>query len=187
MAATEWESNVAEPVVSGPAGMALPPSAAKQARDVTPQRLGCGSTMSMGCNYSLFNEAPSLRAARLAADLKDPEASMRRAAAAALGALGKAAVPYAELLLAMALSDSHEQVRYTAALALGALGEAHWPHAAQLATALRDAGVEARRCAAHALDADSTVGAFDQFIAASSPGTNLSTSSQGKPVNAGSF
>jgi len=83
--------------------------------------------------------------------IDDPVPSVRRAAAAGLGNLGRMAASQATALLAASLQDSDEDVRFAAAVSLGTLGEAAPPQVQQLAEVLRTAGDKARQAAADAL------------------------------------
>ena len=104
--------------------------------------------LSAGC-YSDVPPAPDRAVRMLTELLGDPEASVRRTGAEALGKIGAA---QAETALVQALSDSVPEVREAAARALGRLPAMGMETATTLASLLRDSDPSVRQGAAQSLE-----------------------------------
>lgn len=107
-----------------------------------------GYILVIGC-YQDVPSAPDRAVLILTELLGDPQASVRRTAAEALGKIGR---PSAEELLVQALRDSDAGVREAAARALGRLPSLGMETATRLTSLLKDSEAPVREAAAQALE-----------------------------------
>lgn len=107
-----------------------------------------GFALLIGC-YHDVPSAPDQAVRILTELLGDPQASVRRTAAEALGKIGR---PGAEELLVSALRDSDAEVREAAARALGRLPSLGMETATRLTSLLEDSDASVREAASQALE-----------------------------------